>query len=75
MSGEAAKPAMITVPSRVLWGRHDPILKSEWACVLSEYFTDVEVSIAEHAGHFVHYEAPDLAATEIDRFFSRLAAP
>jgi len=73
MAGEVPKPPMITVPSRVLWGRHDPILKAEWADVLDQYFTDVEVSFAEDAGHFVHFETPDLAATEIDRFFTRLA--
>ena len=36
------------------------------------YFENVEAGIAEDAGHFVHYEAPDLAASEIDRFFSRI---
>ncbi|MFZ4806257.1 MAG: alpha/beta fold hydrolase [Hyphomicrobiaceae bacterium] len=69
MSGTAPKPPMITVPTRVLWGRHDPILKSAWADVLDQYFTDLEVGFAEGSGHFVHYEEPDLAATEIDRFF------
>lgn len=72
MAGIAPKPARITVPTRVHWGRHDPILKSEWADVLPEYFTDVEVSFAEQAGHFVHYEQPDEAAATIDAFFTRL---
>ena len=35
-----------------------------------QYFTNVEVSFAEDAGHFVHYECPDLAAREINKFFS-----
>jgi pimeloyl-ACP methyl ester carboxylesterase len=72
MAGTAPKPARIAIPTRVLWGRHDPILKAEWADVLDQYFDDVEVSFAEDAGHFVHYESPDLAAREIDRFFTRL---
>jgi epoxide hydrolase 4 len=72
MAGTAPRPPKITVPARVLWGRHDPILKAEWADVLDSYFTDVEVSFAEEAGHFVHYEQPDLAAQAIDAFFSRL---
>jgi epoxide hydrolase 4 len=55
-----------------LWGRHDPVLKCEWIDVVDQYFTDVEASIAEDAGHFVHYEVPDQAATEIDRFFTRI---
>jgi len=69
MSGTSQKPPMITVPTRVLWGRHDPILKSAWADVLDQYFSDLELSFAEGSGHFVHYEEPDLAAAEIDRFF------
>jgi epoxide hydrolase 4 len=73
MAGTAQRPPRITVPTRVLWGRHDPILKSDWADVLDQYFAEVEVSFAEDAGHFVHYECPDLAAREINRFFSRLA--
>ena len=55
-------------------GRHDPILKADRADVLDQYFAEVEVSFADDAGHFVHYECPDLAAREIDRFFSRRLA-
>ncbi len=72
MEGSAPKPPRITVPARVFWGRHDPILKADWADVLDAYFTDVEVSFAEDAGHFVHYEQPDQAAAVIDQFFTRL---
>ena len=35
-------------------------------------FENVEAGIAEDAGHFVHYECPDPAAVEIDRFFRRI---
>jgi pimeloyl-ACP methyl ester carboxylesterase len=63
----------ITVPTRVLWGRHDPILKAEWVDRLGEFFEDPQVSIAEDAGHFVHYETPDAAAAEIAAFFDRLS--
>ena len=72
MAGTAPKPPKITQPARVLWGRHDPVLKSAWIDVVPEYFENVEASIAEDAGHFVHYERPDLAATEIGRFFERI---
>jgi epoxide hydrolase 4 len=72
MAGTAPKPPKISIPTRVLWGRHDPVLKCEWTDVLDQYFDDVEVSIAEDAGHFVHYEVPDQAAKEIDRFFTRI---
>ena len=72
MAGTAPKPPMITQPARVLWGRHDPVLKSAWIDVVGNYFENVEAGIAEDAGHFVHYEQPDLAAREIARFFERI---
>jgi len=70
MAGTAPKPPVIEVPARVLWGRHDPVLRSEWSDVLADYFADVEIGFAEGSGHFVHYEEPDLAAAEIGRFFA-----
>ncbi len=62
----------ITVPTRMLWGAHDPVLKAEWRDRLSEYFTNIWVDVTEEAGHFVHYEAPDLANQEIVAFFETL---
>lgn len=62
----------IAVPARVLWGASDPVLKSEWTDRLDEFFSDVEVSIAPEAGHFVHYEQPALACREIEAFFRRI---
>jgi len=70
MAGTAPKPPVITVPTRVLWGRHDPVLRSEWADVLPDYFSEVEVGFAEGSGHFVHYEEPDLATAAIRDFFT-----
>jgi pimeloyl-ACP methyl ester carboxylesterase len=72
MSGSAPKPPKIRQPARVFWGRHDPVLRSTWIDVVGDYFEDVEAGIAEDAGHFVHYETPDAAAMEIDRFFKRI---
>lgn len=72
MAGTAPKPPVITQPARVLWGRHDPVLRSSWIDVVGNYFENVEASIAEDAGHFVHYEQPDLAAAEIAKFFERI---
>jgi pimeloyl-ACP methyl ester carboxylesterase len=63
----------IELPTRILWGRHDPILKAEWVDRLPEYFRDPEVTIAEDAGHFVHYETPDRASTAIAGFFDRVS--
>jgi pimeloyl-ACP methyl ester carboxylesterase len=63
----------IALPTRIMWGRHDPILKVEWVDRIGEFFEDPEVTIAEDAGHFVHYETPDAAAAEIAAFFDRLS--
>lgn len=62
----------IGLPTHVLWGRHDPILKVEWVDRLPEFFADLTVEIAEDAGHFVHYEQPDRAARAIAGFFAAL---
>ena len=64
--------APIAVPTRVLWGESDPILKSAWADRLGEYFSNLAVTTVPEAGHFVHYEKPDLACREIRTFFQRL---
>ena len=48
------------------------MLRSDWIEFVPDYFENVEASIAEDAGHFVHYETPDVAAVEIDRFFRRI---
>ncbi len=64
----------IQVPSRFLWGRHDPVLPAAWSDRLDDYFVAPEIEIAEEAGHFVHYERPDLASNKIIEFFQSLAA-
>jgi pimeloyl-ACP methyl ester carboxylesterase len=61
--------AKIAVPTRYLWGERDPIHKAEWTDLLPEYFADVRVDLAKGAGHFVHYEKPELANREIVAFF------
>ena len=60
----------IDTPTRVRWGESDPILKVEWSDRLGDYFTDLDFSPMREAGHFVHYERPDLANREIVEFFS-----
>ena len=60
----------IETPTRVRWGESDPILKVDWADRLGGYFTDLDFSPVREAGHFVHYERPDLANREIQEFFS-----
>ncbi len=72
MKGEARPLPPIAVPTRVLWGERDPVLKAQWMDRLPETFTNLDASVAEGIGHFVHYEAPEQAAGEIRRFFERL---
>jgi len=64
--------AKIDHPTRVLWGRHDPVLRVEWADGLKSYFNDIEIAVCENAGHFVHYEKPQDANDSISQFFGSL---
>jgi pimeloyl-ACP methyl ester carboxylesterase len=67
-----AELSKIETPTRVLWGVSDSVLKVEWADRLGDYFADLDFSPAEEAGHFVHYEKPELANQEISGFFRAL---
>lgn len=73
MRGEVPKAQRtpITVPTRVLWGESDPILKHEWSDRIGEFFHGATVSTLPEAGHFVHYEKPDIACREIRAFFKK----
>ncbi len=62
----------IDLPTRVLWGAEDPVLKAEWADRLGDYFSDVRMDVAGGAGHFVPYERPELANAEITAFFEEI---
>ena len=59
----------IETPTRVRWGESDPILKVEWADRLSDYFANLDFSPMREAGHFAHFERPDIANREILDFF------
>lgn len=63
----------ISVPSRFLWGAHDPVLLSQWTDNLPAYFEDPQIEIANNAGHFVHFEASTRANSAITEFFSARA--
>jgi pimeloyl-ACP methyl ester carboxylesterase len=69
INGQAAPVPVIHQPTRVHWGRHDPVLKSEWSERLSGYFSNLQLSFAEECGHFVHVEAPAEAAAVINETF------
>jgi pimeloyl-ACP methyl ester carboxylesterase len=58
----------IAVKTRFLWGRRDPLVRPEWSDRLGDYFADYTIDFID-AGHFVHFERPDVAAREIRAFF------
>ncbi len=58
----------IVAPAYVLSGRHDPVLQFAWTDKLTEYFATVTLECAEEAGHFVHFEVPELANQRIAAF-------
>lgn len=70
-AGTAPALPRIKAPTRVLWGRHDPIIKFDWSDRLGDYFETIEISAAEGSGHFVHAEEPDLANRTMIDFFRR----
>lgn len=62
----------IETPARFLWGRSDSVLRVEWADRLGDYFADCNFTPLPGAGHFVHYERPELANREVSDFFQAL---
>jgi pimeloyl-ACP methyl ester carboxylesterase len=70
IEGRTPPVAPIALPTRVLWGAHDPELKAEWTDRLSEFFSDLRFDLQPDAGHFVHLERPEIAADAIAAFFS-----
>ena len=63
----------IETPTRIRWGASDSVLKVEWADRLGDYFADLDFAPMREAGHFAHYERPDLANREISSFFQAMA--
>ena len=61
----------IKIPSAVLWGKHDPILRSNWAGHLHDNFENIIIEFANESGHFVHFEQSDLAADFVRRSLNK----
>jgi pimeloyl-ACP methyl ester carboxylesterase len=72
MKGEARALPQITTPACVRWPEHDPLFPNTWTDRLGETFADLDLALLPDIGHYPHVEDPDLAAQEIDAFFSRL---
>jgi pimeloyl-ACP methyl ester carboxylesterase len=69
IEGRAPPAGPVALPTRVLWGAHDPVLKVQWADRLHEHFSALRFDVQPDSGHFVHVECPDAAAGSIDYFF------
>lgn len=72
MKGEAPQLPPIATPTCVRWAEHDPLFPYVWTDRLKETFVDLDLAPFPGVGHFPHREDADLAAQEIDAFFSRL---
>ena len=63
---------LIEAPCLSYWGKHDPILKSEWRHTLSQHFRDIEIRLANNAGHYVHIETPVSSFKMISTFLENI---
>ena len=69
----ASKVETISVPSLVLWGRQDGILKGEeFANKFVETLPDGELRWVEECGHVPHLEKPEETALLIREFLDRV---
>jgi pimeloyl-ACP methyl ester carboxylesterase len=73
ISGTLQKQLVIHVPTRVLWGESDKVLRVEWADRLGEFFSNYTFVKVPDAGHFVQYERPDLFNEEVIRHFAEMS--
>ncbi len=58
------------MPTLVLWGDSDPIIKFEWSDNLGQFFSNHTLKKIEGAGHFMAREMPDRINKEILDFLS-----
>lgn len=71
MMTEGALPIpKIAAPTYLLWGAHDPVLRYDFSDKLDDYFESVTLEKAEDAGHFVHFEVPELANDRMKAFLA-----
>ena len=70
MQGDAMPRVKIAAPTYVLWGRHDPVLQYAWSDKLGGYFETLSLECADDAGHFVHFEVPELANNRVAKFLA-----
>jgi pimeloyl-ACP methyl ester carboxylesterase len=59
----------LTMPTYVLHGAQDPVIRPEFLPGFSEHGDDVRIDLIPDAGHFIADEQPDLVADRLGRFF------
>ena len=68
--GGGGGAGVVDVPTLILWGDNDPVLRFEWSDKLGESFSNFELKKIEGAGHFMHREMPERVNKEILDFLS-----
>jgi pimeloyl-ACP methyl ester carboxylesterase len=58
-------------PTLVVWGKHDPYIKVEWAEKQRETFPRAEVVVLEDSGHWPMWDAPEGMEAAIVPFLAR----
>jgi pimeloyl-ACP methyl ester carboxylesterase len=61
-------------PTLVVWGRHDPYIKVEYAEQQKRTFPDAEVVILEESGHWPMWDAPEELEAAVVPFLARQLA-
>ncbi|MDI2031601.1 alpha/beta hydrolase [Saccharopolyspora sp. TS4A08] len=61
----------LRMPVLLVAGEHDEIAPLPGQRALAERLPDAELVVISDVGHLVHYETPDAAAVEIQRFLNR----
>lgn len=59
----------LTVPTRLLVGRHDPVCSPSMLPGFEEHADEMDAFVLEDVGHFMVDEAPDLIVDEVRSFF------
>ena len=65
----------LDVPALVVWGRHDPYIKVEYAEQQKRTFPRAEVVVLEQSGHWPMWDAPEEIEAAIVPFLSSQLAP
>lgn len=60
----------VTMPSLLIWGRHDQIVPLAYGQALKNLLTDAELFVIEECGHLPHIEAPSITNQAISDFLS-----